>query len=101
MALRRNKTHRVGDVVQFRVPRGCRVMVTAPDTMHLELPAPNGVVDLWVTQVGEWLVEWPKGREVLTVVEAEPVAEPVLVDRDLTNWRGPQSVKPRQYIGGA
>jgi hypothetical protein len=98
MALRRNQTHRAGDVVRFRVPRGCRVMVTAPDTMHLEIPAPTGVVDLWLAQAGEWLVEWPKGREVLQVTAAEP-AEDAVVARAASSI--PRTVKPRQFTGGA
>ena len=105
MAFRRTQPLTVGEITRLRVPRGCTVIVDAPDGLQLRMPAPNGTVDLWVPQAGEWRVSWPGGDTTLEVADAAaPATLSIHIDAEQVKreigQRAPMSVLPRQYRGG-
>lgn len=61
--------YKQGEVARFRrrAPTRPALIVKAPDGLLLSIPAPNGVVDLWLPQVGTWLLRWEDQQEIQSV----------------------------------
>jgi hypothetical protein len=73
----RLEPYNAGESIKLRsYGRGTRLFVVTPSGMELSIPAPSGTYNLWLPEVGRWVVQWDQGEvehlEVVPAIEPEP-----------------------------